>query len=180
MGRTIHAYPPLEHRSIQTCLRRLIAQHGQDIGEAIIGAIGATQAAIEQGGEGRGALRHPVPHGHQAMVALGQEVAEPNAHHGADTGALPGPMGCNMGINDVTDVHLLDDAEKEGHIVDLFRIEEDSRARLIPRRWYDKSHGMCGNLLIGLIKHPAIPCCGVSSDHATTSCLNWGINLRES
>ena len=85
-----------------------------------------------------------------------------------------------MRINDVTDAHLLDDAKKERHIVDLFSIDEDSGARLIHRRWYDKAHGMCGNLLIELTKYPVIPCCGMPSDHATISCLNWGTNLRES
>ncbi len=85
-----------------------------------------------------------------------------------------------MRIDQVADAHLLDDAKEEGHMVHLFSVDEDTGARLIARRCYDKTHDMCGNLLIGLTKHPAIPCCGVSSDHATTSCLNWGINLRES
>jgi hypothetical protein len=89
------------------------------------------------------------------MVALGQEVAEPEAHHGADTGTLPRPVGCDMRIDHVSDAHLLDDTKEQGYIVDLFIVEDERRRRLIHHRWYDKAHGTCGNLLIGLVKYSA-------------------------
>ena len=79
----------------------------EDIGEAIIRAIGVTQGEIEQGVEGLGALRYPVPHGHQAMVALGQDVTEPDADDGANTGALPPPVRCDMGSKQGAHAHVL-------------------------------------------------------------------------
>jgi hypothetical protein len=93
------------------------------------------------------------------MVTLSQDMAQPEAHHRADTGALPSALGRDMSINEVSDTHLFDDAKHEGNTVDLFRVEEDRRGRELPRfsRWWDnKAHGTCGNLLIALTKYTLI------------------------
>ena len=158
-GQAVYAYPALEHSLVEARLGGFIAQHAQDIGEAIIGAIGVAQRQIKQRIEGHGALRHPIAHRDQAMVTLSQDMAQPEAHHSADTGALPSAVGRDMSINEVSDTHLFDDAKHEGNTVDLFRVEEDRRGREFPRfsRWWDnKAHGTCGNLLIALTKYTLI------------------------
>lgn len=144
---------------VETRLGGFVSQHAQDVGEAIIGALGVAQLDIKLCIEGHSALRHPVAQGDQAMVALGQDVAQPEAYHGADTRALPGAVGCDMSIDQLSDTHLLNDAMQEGDTVDLFRVEDDRTGRGLTRFcswWDDKAHGMCGNLLIALTKYTLI------------------------
>ena len=155
-GQAVHPYPALEQGLVEARLGGLTAQHAQDIGEAILGAIGVAQRGLKQRIEGHGARRHPIAYRDQAMVALGQDVAQPDAHHGADTGALPGAVGCDMSIDQVADTHLLDDAKQEWDAVDLFSVEADRGWRGLPRfgSWGDdKAHDMCGNLLIRLTEY---------------------------
>jgi len=125
-GQALDTYPFPQHRPLQGGLGRRIAQHRQDIAQTIVGAIGVTQGQSQQGVEGLGAFRHPVAHRYEALLTLGQDVAEPDADQGADTGTLPGPLGCDMGVNHVADAHLLDDTKEEGHTVDLFIRERKS------------------------------------------------------
>jgi hypothetical protein len=113
------------------------------------------------------------------MIALGQDVAEPETDEGADTGTLPGPVRRDMGIDQVADAHLLDDPQEEGHTVNLFIGKRKRGGRLLHIRWCGKAHGMCDHLLMVLTSSTVVPCCGTQSVHPTTSDLNWGIDLRE-
>lgn len=44
-GQAVHPYPALQHGVVKARLGRFVTQHAQDIGEAIIGAIGVAQSA---------------------------------------------------------------------------------------------------------------------------------------
>ena len=91
------------------------------------------------------------------MGALGQDVAEPEADQRANTGALPGPVGCDMGVNHVADAHLLDDPKEEGDTVDLFIREPKSGGGRFHSGWCDKAHCRCGTLCIGETHIPSPP-----------------------
>lgn len=80
------------------------------------------------------------------MVALGQDVAEPDADQGTDTGTLPGPVGRDVGVNHVADAHLFDDPKEQGHTIDLFIPERKSGVGWFYIGCCDKAHRTCGNL----------------------------------
>ncbi len=107
-GQAIDPHPVPQHRPLQGGLGRLSAQHRQAMAPPIVGASGVTPGESTQGGAGLRAFRHPGAHRHEAMLALGQARAEPEADQGADPGTLPGPVGCDMGVTHLADAPLLD------------------------------------------------------------------------
>ncbi len=116
----IDANPALEETLVQGRLRVRVAEHGQDVGETIIGTIGIAQGDGQEGIDGLGAVGGPVAEHDQAMVAFEQEMAEPDGEGRADAAALPMAMGRDMLVNQFTDAHIFHDADEQGQTVDLF------------------------------------------------------------
>ena len=61
-GQTIDPHPLLEHRGVQRCLDVYVAQHGQDVSQPIIGAVGVAQGDGQQGRDRLRTVRHPIAH----------------------------------------------------------------------------------------------------------------------
>ena len=54
------------------------------------------------------------------MITFLEQAAEPDGDGGTDTNPLPVTMGRDVCINEVTDTHVLHNAEEQGEAVDLF------------------------------------------------------------
>ena len=119
-GQVVDADPALEEGSIQAGLGFGVSQHGQDIGEAVIGTIGVAQGDVQEGIDGLGAVSDPVADHDEAMVTFEQEMAEPDRDGGADRDTLPMAMWRDVLINQLADAHVLHDADEQRQAVDLF------------------------------------------------------------
>jgi hypothetical protein len=64
-------------------------------------------------------LGSPITHADHGMVALLENVAQPNTQHGAHAGPFPVAMRVDMGVDQVANAHIVDDAEQQRQAIDL-------------------------------------------------------------
>ncbi len=118
-GQAVDAHPALQQGGIERGLGGRVAKHGQERGQAVVGTIGVPQRDRQQGVDGLDAIGGPVAHRHQAMVALLEDMAQPDAQHGAHAGAVPVAMRPHMRVDHVPNAHIDNDAEQQRQAVDL-------------------------------------------------------------
>lgn len=96
-----------------------VAQHRQDARQAVVGTVGVAQADVQQRIERLDAIGRPIAHGDHRMVALLEDVAQPDTQHRAHAGAFPVPMRLDMRVDQIPDAHLGDDTEQQRQAIDL-------------------------------------------------------------
>jgi len=97
-----------------------VAEQGQDDRQPVVATVGVAQRDAQQGVEGLGAVLSPIAHGHQAVVALLKDVAQPDAQNRAHTGALPVPVWRDVGVDQIAQAYVDHEAEQQGQAIDLF------------------------------------------------------------
>ncbi len=89
------------------------------MGQAVVGAVGIAQCDAQQGIDRAGALSGPVAQGDQPVIALLQDVAQPDAEQGTTTGAVPVAVRRYVGIEQLWNAHIGDDAKQQRQAIDL-------------------------------------------------------------
>ncbi len=113
-------YPAMGEGRIKDRLGGGRAKHGEDIGQAVVGAISRAQFYAQQGFDGMGTGSSPVTNGNETMGAFAEDVGQPDSDERAHAGPLPMAVRTHMGVNQRANAQVLDQPKQEGDAVDLF------------------------------------------------------------
>jgi hypothetical protein len=92
-----------------------MAQHNH---QSIISKIGLANIQARDLFQRAVRLAHPIPHGHFAMVALRDDVRQPNSGRPAPTESLLQSMPRKMPIQELRQTHLLHQGQEHHKIID--------------------------------------------------------------
>ncbi len=133
----IDPHSALEQGGIEGGLRGRVAEQRQDDGQTVVGAVGVAQRNIQQRIDRLDAICGPVAYRHHAMVALLEDVAQPDAQHRAHARPFPVAMRRHMRVDQVPNAHIHDQAEQQRQAIDLLVGDGECRwchAARIPQR----------------------------------------------
>src|SRR5215467_1394098 len=120
VGKGVDADPLLRAIAIKGDLSRGSAKHGQQVSKPVIGAVGRTQVAAEQGLDAMGARSTPVADDDQLRGAFAENMGQPGGDQGTRAGTLPMPMWMELSIDHGTNTHILHQPQQKWDAVDLF------------------------------------------------------------